>query len=200
MSYVENKKRRAPAENGYVGVDLGVTTSEYAYDFQKTTGVKFKKVGEVDNQEEINSHLQECDVFTLRQLISAADIDPNFTLLSDFIDDMSQIPDNIFELQQLTAYAKQQFEQLPLEIRKKYGNSFESLADAVRSGSIDSIDLQTPQGHDADIDADNIQVSDAEVIGRLVAEYRANHRDSKAGGDSGYSGNPATGSSQGENE
>lgn len=85
-----------------------------------------EKVGEVNTYEKIQSYREECDVMSILSRYAAGDTAALAT--PGYYIDTTKLPKTYTEYLNMMSEQRDKFEQLPLEIREKFGHSFEQWA------------------------------------------------------------------------
>lgn len=104
---------------------------EYQERLDKNGHPYLEQVGERDVYAEIQSHAEEGDIHAILARYAAGD----FSVMRQggvYID-ASQLPNNMVDMFNLLRDQKEKFMQLPLEIREKFGHSFEAWASTAGS-------------------------------------------------------------------
>lgn len=119
----ERERKRTATE---AGTELRRT---FKWRMNNETGKKELIEDEIINrQEEIDSYKDECDI---QNIIKRASFDPtlwekyNYDLGSGEITDITGMPGNLAEAQQLMIDVEQNWDKLPREIKSKFNNDFD---------------------------------------------------------------------------
>lgn len=110
------------AKEGNYDMPSGTRTDKtYKYVIDPKTGRrKWKEVGETDRYAKIQESLEDSK---LVNIIKRATTDPTILMASNGMwVDVTEMPRNLMEAQNSVLKARQQFADLPLEIRKKFDN------------------------------------------------------------------------------
>lgn len=90
----------------------------------------FEVVGKTDLYLEIQSHKEECDLKLIMQRFANGETDV-LQKVQGFYADVSDMPSSNFEILNRVIHAEQFFDSLPVEFKKKFGNSYEKFLASV---------------------------------------------------------------------
>lgn len=103
-----------------------------------------EKVGEVDTYEKIQSYKDECDVMAILSRYAAGD--ESVLAKPGWYIDTSKLPQTYTEYMNMMNEKREQFNQLPLNIRKAFGMNFENwMATAGEKEWLDKMGIKTQQ-------------------------------------------------------
>lgn len=100
--------------------------TEYKERYDEYGHAYLEEVGKVDVYEKIQSHKEECDISCILAKYAAGDQ----TVMNrpGYYIDTTVLPQNITEYMNLMNEQREKFNALPLDIKQKFGNSFEEWA------------------------------------------------------------------------
>lgn len=99
---------------------------EYRERYDKQGEAYLEKVGEVNTYEKIQSYKEQCDVMAILSRYAAGDETALAT--PGYYIDTSKLPQTYTEYLNMMNEQREKFNQLPLEIRQKFGMNFEQWA------------------------------------------------------------------------
>lgn len=99
---------------------------EYRERYDERGEAYLEKVGEVNTYEKIQSYRDECDVMAILSRYAAGDETALAT--PGYYIDTSKLPQTYTEYLNLMNEQREKFNQLPLEVRQKFGMNFEQWA------------------------------------------------------------------------
>lgn len=99
---------------------------EYRERYDERGEAYLEKVGEVNTYEKIQSYKEQCDVMAILSRYAAGDETALAT--PGYYIDTSKLPRTYTEYLNMMNEQKEKFNQLPLEIRQKFGMNFEQWA------------------------------------------------------------------------
>lgn len=103
-----------------------------------------EKVGEVDTYEKIQSYKDECDVMAILSRYAAGD--ESVLAKPGWYIDTSKLPQTYTEYMNMMNEKREQFNQLPLNIRKAFGMNFENwMATAGKQEWLDKMGIKIQQ-------------------------------------------------------
>lgn len=100
--------------------------AEYRERYDEDGKPYLEKVGEVNTYEKIQSYRDECDIMSILSRYAAGDASALAT--PGYYIDTTKLPKTYTEYLNMMNEQRDKFEQLPLEIREKFGHSFEQWA------------------------------------------------------------------------
>lgn len=118
--YGEEKPESRPNEPG------NIMEPEYKERYDDKGNPYLEKVGEVNTYEKIQSYKEECDVMSILSRYAAGDTSALAT--PGWYIDTSKLPKTYTEYLNMMKDKEAEFNQLPLEIRQKFGMSFQNWA------------------------------------------------------------------------
>lgn len=99
---------------------------EYKERYDENGHAYLEKVGEVNTYEKIQSYREECDVMAIMSRYAAGD--ESVLATPGYYIDTSKLPKTYTEWLNMMNEQREKFDQLPLDIRQKFGMSFEKWA------------------------------------------------------------------------
>ncbi len=99
---------------------------EYRERYDERGEAYLEKVGEVNTYEKIQSYREQCDVMAILSRYAAGDESALAT--PGYYIDTSKLPKSYTEYLNMMNEQREKFDQLPLEIRQKFGMNFEKWA------------------------------------------------------------------------
>lgn len=118
--YEDKKPKRVPNNPG------NIMEPQYKERYDENGNAYLEQVGEVNTYEKIQSFRDEVDPMSILARYAAGDktvmANPGWYI------DTSKLPANYIEWRNMMNEQKEKFETLPLEIRNKFGNSFDAWA------------------------------------------------------------------------
>lgn len=127
-------------------IDAGLTYDkdqpEYGYYIDSDGVRQFGQTGMKDVYSFIQKDLKQTDFEYIMSLVKRGDT--SVLMARDgFFDDVSESPDSLLDALSLGDELRDRFNELPLEVRSKYGNSIYNFARAVSAGDYSAFD-QSP--------------------------------------------------------
>lgn len=118
--YEDEKPKRKPNNPG------NVMEPQYKERYDENGNAYLEQVGEINTYEKIQSYKDEVDPMSILARYAAGDT----TVMANpgWYIDTSKLPANYIEWRNLMNEQKEKFETLPLEIRNKFGNNFDTWA------------------------------------------------------------------------
>lgn len=118
--YEDEKPKRVPNNPG------NIMEPQYKERYDKEGRPYLEQVGEINTYEKIQSYKDEVDPMSIMARYAAGDT----TVMANpgWYIDTSKMPTNYIEWRNMMNEQKEKFESLPLEIRNKFGNSFNAWA------------------------------------------------------------------------
>lgn len=118
--YEDEKPKRAPNDPG------NIMEPQYKERYDENGNAYLEQVGEINTYEKIQSYKDEVDPMSILARYAAGDT----TVMANpgWYIDTSKLPENYIEWRNLMNEQKEKFETLPLEIRNRFGNNFDSWA------------------------------------------------------------------------
>jgi hypothetical protein len=118
--YEDEKPKRVPNDPG------NIMEPQYKERYDENGNAYLEQVGEINTYEKIQSYKDEVDPMSILARYAAGDT----TVMANpgWYIDTSKLPENYIEWRNLMNEQKEKFETLPLEIRNRFGNNFDSWA------------------------------------------------------------------------
>lgn len=118
--YGDEKPKRMPNEPG------NIMEPQYRERYDEDGRPYLEQVGEVNTYEKIQSYKDEVDPMSILARYAAGDT----TVMANpgWYIDTSKLPANYIEWRNMMNEQKEKFDALPLEIRNKFGNNFDTWA------------------------------------------------------------------------
>lgn len=96
--------------------------------YDETGHPYLEETGQIDTYDKIQSYRDECDIQYILQRYAAGD--QSVLNTPGYYMDTTKIPENFHEAYNFMQEQREKFKTLPLEVRQKFGNSFEAWAAA----------------------------------------------------------------------